>query len=626
MPRGIPWLGALALVLAAPVAAAAPPIEANDLDAFFTGALGGLMQERHIPGAVVLVVRDGAVVYARGFGAADLATGRPVDPATTLFRVASVSKLFTATAVMQLVEQGRLDLDADVNGYLQDMQVPAAFGKPITMRHLLTHTAGFDDGFLYGSERPGDPLMPLGPYLARFLPPRVQPPGALLSYSNHGVALAGHVVEQVVGQPFRDYLRERVLLPLGMKRSGFSVPHPAPPELAVGYDWRGGRFEPAALDRMRWAPAGDLYTSAGEISRFLLAHLAGGRVPGSDARILREETVRAMHAQAFTQHPALLGWCLGFEERRWNDVRAVGHGGSWHGYGTEVVLVPERNLALFVSTTRDNDARFFRPLLAAFFDRYFPPTAAPRTRARVPDATARASEVAGRYIPNRRVRHDFLKLSLLLDSIGVTALDDGSLVVTPTDPDGFDPIRALPVGPDLWRADREERNVTVLRDASGAVEHLVIDAWTFDPVSWWRNPELHTLGLAACALVFAGTLFGWSLGGVARAVGRQPPSSVPLIARAVAATAAAFSLAALGAVVYGLATLSPFTLFLGPPTWLRVVGFLPLVAIPLALGAAFALARSGRWTPLARLHYGVLALALFGWTAFAWSYNLIGLG
>ncbi len=626
MRRALRWWAAVAVALAASAAGAAPPITGADLDAFFAGAIGALMEQRHIPGAVAIVVKDGGLVWTRGFGVADLSTGRPVDPATTLFRVASVSKLFTATAVMQLVEQGRVDLDADVNGYLTDLQVPAAFGKPVTLRNLLTHTAGFDDGFLHGSERLGDPPMPLGAYLGRFLPPRVQPPGELLSYSNHGVALAGHVVESVTGQPFRDYVRDRVLLPLAMTRSNFSLPVPPPPDLAVGYDWKSDHFEPAALDRMRWYPAGDLYTSAGEIARFMLAHLADGRVPGSDARILRPDTARLMHARAFTHRPELDGWCLGFAEERWNDVRAIGHGGSWHGYGTELLLVPDAGLGLFVSTNRDNDQRFFRPLFRAFFDRYYPRSTPSRVDPPVAGAAQAAREIQGRYVPNRHVRRDFLKLGLLLGSMRVDARDDGSIQVTTNDPDGFEPFRGVPLGTDLWQSERDERRVAALRGPGGSVEHVAIDAQAFDRVSWWADPELHKLALGACALVFAVTVVAALLRGLAALTGRQPASSVPLAARAVAAVAAAISLTTLAVLLLGMSSISPFALFVEVPLWLRAVGWLPLVSIPLSGWAAVHLARSRGWTPLARFHHAVLILVLLAWAALAWTYHVILLG
>lgn len=616
-------LGALLLAVAAliptPVRAAA--IDARDLEPFFDGLLGGLMAERHVPGAVVLVVHDGAVVFARGYGSADLATGRPVDPATTLFRVASVSKLVTTTAVMQLVEQGKLDLDTDVNTYLKEFQVPATFERPVTLRHLLTHTPGFDDSFLDGSERLDAPAMPLGAYLARFLPQRVMEPGTVLSYSNHGLALAGYIVETVSGRPFRDYVRDHVLVPLGMSQSGFSLPDPPPPALAVGYEWHGA-YEPVPLDRMRWYPAGDFYTSAGEIARFMLAHLDAGRIPGGESRLLRAETARAMQTQGFTHHPGVVGWHLGFDERRWNDVAAIGHGGSWNGYGTELVLVPEAKLGLFVSTTRSNDVRFFRPLLRAFFDRYFPPDAAHVAPAPRAEAKPLAHELAGSYVPNRYVRHDLLKLGLFLGGLRVTANGDGSITLALTS-GVIDPIRAVATDEDTWQSVADESRIAVLRDGTGAVQRLALDSWVYDRVPWWRDPALHQIALGACALLFAATLGGFLVGGIARSVAKQPPSRVPLPSRALACTGAALALGALVAVGVGLTAISPFELFVAVPWWLRAIGVLATATIPLALAILVQGVRSTAWTPLARFHFAALGTALALFAAIAWSYNLM---
>lgn len=613
---------ALATLLAAGAVRAAPPLDVRDLGAFFDGLLAGLMAERRIPGAVVAVVHDGKLVFARGYGVANLESGAPIDPATTLFRVASVSKLFTTTAVMQLVEEGKLDLDTDVNQYLTQFQIPSDGFAPITLRHLLTHTPGFDDAFLHGSERLDAPAMPLGAYLAEHLPARVQPPGALLSYSNHGIALAGYVVEAVTGKPLRETLRERVLLPLGMTQSGFSLPNPPPPELATGYDWRGGRFVATELDRMRWYPAGDLYTSAGEIARFMLAQLDLGRVPGSDARILQEDTARTMQARAFAAHPELGGWALGFDERRFHEVRAIGHGGSWNGYGTELVLVPEARLGLFVSTTRTNDDRFFRPLQRAFFERYFPHEEPRATGNEPPDAEAHAREIAGSYIPNRRIRGDLLSLGVLIGSLDVTANGE-SITLTFTD-GARDPIRAVETPSGIWRSEDDDARVAVLRDAEGEIAHLALGAWTFDRVSWWGDPRTHQIALGACALLFAGTVIGFALGAIARLFGRQPASSVPARVRVVATIAAASGLTVLLAVTVGLLSISPFDLFVEVPAWLRAVGWLAAVAPPAAIALFVWTARGTAWTPLARLHGFVLAIALGVFTALVTHYHLIG--
>jgi CubicO group peptidase (beta-lactamase class C family) len=190
------------LVASAEGAGRMGPTDPDELEAFLAGLLPALMESYHVPGAIFVMVKEGEIFFARGYGYADLETRRPVDPETTIFRVASVSKLFTATAAMQLVEQGKLDLHADVNRYLTKLQIESAYGEPVTLHHLLTHTAGFDDRFLRTGLTIGSPLPPLGQYLAERMPPRVMPPGKLISYSNHGLALVGHLVEVASGESF----------------------------------------------------------------------------------------------------------------------------------------------------------------------------------------------------------------------------------------------------------------------------------------------------------------------------------------------------------------------------------------------------------------------------------------
>jgi CubicO group peptidase (beta-lactamase class C family) len=261
-----------------------------------------------------------------------------VDPETTLFRVASVSKLFTATAAMQLVEQGKLELHADVNQYLEDFEIEEAYGEPVTLHHLLTHTGGFDDRFLRTGLRIGTPIQPLGRYLAERMPPRVTPPGRILSYSNHGIALVGHLVEAVTGSSFTEYVDAQVLGPLGMTRSRFFLSVPLSPDLATPYEYRGGEYRKLGYDHDLMGPAGELNTTGTDMARFMIAQLQLGRLGGK--RILEEKTARLMQGQHFTHHPGLDGWCYGFQASENNGVRTIGHGGDWRGFRTSLVLLP----------------------------------------------------------------------------------------------------------------------------------------------------------------------------------------------------------------------------------------------------------------------------------------------
>ncbi|MCY1079289.1 serine hydrolase domain-containing protein [Archangium lansingense] len=217
------------------------PTDVRELEAFLDGVMREQLEAYRIPGAVIAVVKDGRLLLAKGYGYSNLERREPVIAERTLFRIGSVSKLFTWTAVMQLAEQGRLDLDADVNTYLRDFQIPATWRQPITLRHLLCHTAGFEER-LPATVSSADELAPLGKLLTRSMPARVHPPGEVGAYSNYGAMLAGYIIEQVSGRPFEQYIEENILKPLDMRHSTFRQPLPPglAPDMSTGYLVNGG--------------------------------------------------------------------------------------------------------------------------------------------------------------------------------------------------------------------------------------------------------------------------------------------------------------------------------------------------------------------------------------------------
>ena len=185
-----------------------------DLEAFFDGAIPVQLDSKHIAGAVVAVVSGDKVVFSKGYGYADIENRRKVDPEKTMFRIASISKLFTWTAVMQQVEEGKLDLDADINTYLKEVKVPSGYDKPVTLKNLLTHTPGFEDYVLGLFAHSPKDLPPLAEVLREQMPARVAAPGVISSYSNHGTALAGYAVACASGKSWEDYIEQRILQPL----------------------------------------------------------------------------------------------------------------------------------------------------------------------------------------------------------------------------------------------------------------------------------------------------------------------------------------------------------------------------------------------------------------------------
>src|SRR5215208_847570 len=211
-----------------PVAAASSDrpheMTATDVEAFLDGLVPLQLKNADIAGATISIVKDGKLLFAKGYGYADVEKKKPVSPQETLFRPGSISKLFTWTAVMQLFEQGKLDLDRDVNDYL-DFKIPDAFGKPITLKNILTHTPGFEEQIKDLFTDSGTPN--LGQYLKTHIPARIYPPGTVPAYSNYATALAGYIVQRVSGRPFDDYIAENIFGPLRMTHSTFAQPLPS---------------------------------------------------------------------------------------------------------------------------------------------------------------------------------------------------------------------------------------------------------------------------------------------------------------------------------------------------------------------------------------------------------------
>ncbi|MGC2244615.1 MAG: serine hydrolase domain-containing protein, partial [Candidatus Aquilonibacter sp.] len=282
MIRFVSALLVAASLLGAPAQAATagaqspPAMTAQDLDTFYAGLMPYALHRADIPGAVLVVVKDGKILFAKGYGYADIKTKRPVDPATTIFRPGSVSKLFTWTAVMQLVQAGKIDLDADVNKYI-DFTIPPYDGKPVTMRNLMTHSAGFEETVRDLLVDTKAQVLPIDMYLKRRLPTRIFPPGEIIAYSNYGATLAGYIVQRVSGEKFEDYIAKHIFTPLGMLHSSFVQPLPPnlAPLMATGYlNASEGKTKP--FEYVDTAPAGSSSSTGIDMAHFMLAYLDGG--------------------------------------------------------------------------------------------------------------------------------------------------------------------------------------------------------------------------------------------------------------------------------------------------------------------------------------------------------------
>ena len=375
-------------------------LTAEDVNAWLDGKLPDALKNGDIPGAVVSVVKDGQVVTTRGYGWADTGAsgGQPVavDPQTSLFRVASVSKIPTSIAAMQLVEQGKVDLDADISAYL-DFEIERRFDEPLTLRNLLTHSAGFEESIRMAQDETD-----LEAYVKTKPPVQVFEPGTTPGYSNYGMALAGYIVQRVSGQPFETYVREHVLEPAGMTSSTYEQPLPKDMagSLGPGYTSTG---EEVPFELMGDFPAGSLTVSAPDFAAFMNAQLS--RSP----KLLREETWEQMWSPGLGEEQ-LGNWAkagemgLGYFDLSRHGRRVVGHGGDIVGWHSQFELYPEENTGIFISYNGDgNDSdssnNLREDLAQGFADRYFPGETVKASGSK--DSAERARQVAGSYVPSR---------------------------------------------------------------------------------------------------------------------------------------------------------------------------------------------------------------------------------
>ena len=564
-----------------------------------------------------MVVRDGGIYFARGYGVADFDRKTRVDPERTIFRVASVSKVFTATAAMQLVERGRLALDVDVNRYLKRVQVAPTYREPVTLFHLLTHTAGFDDRNIERKAHTAAGVESLGAYLARRLPARISPPGRFLCYSNHGMALAGLLVEEVSGVPFDRYMRENVFVPLGMNRSSFALQPVVPTDLAVGYD-DSDPPRPRPVEYVKTVPASMLTTTGADVARFMIAHLHDGRA--GETRILGEWAAGEMHRRQSSQHPLLSGIGLGFWERFQNGERALWHDGDGGGFASLLYLLPEWDTGFFFAFNGRGGSAVREKVLAALLDRYFPdqrPIAPPR---RIADGAREVRRCAGTYVFNR-YGHRGLEKLVSLESQVETRIDSGCTL-------GFRGQRYVPIAPLLFRRADGRGHLVFQSDARGRVRYLFTGdpiARVYEKVPWYAENVIQLAIVGFCVAVFVGTLVAWPVAVVRRRT-RRSSSDLERRAERAAAALSALNLVFLIGLVVFLARFSARLEF-GVP-----MPFVVLLTIPLlscGVSAALVLLCAGIWkrraAPLgSRLGYSLVAIAALGFIAWLAQWNLLG--
>ena len=486
----------------------------QDVSAFLDGIMPQQLAREDIAGAVISIVKDGKVIFAKGYGYSDVEKKKPVSPEDTLFRPGSISKLFTWTAVMQLVEQGKLDLDRDVNDYL-DFKIPATYPKPITLRNIMTHTPGFEESVQELFVADAKDLQPLGPYLKKHLPTRIFPPGTTPAYSNYATAMAGYIVQRVSGQDYFDYIDEHIIKPLGMTHSTFRQPLPdaLAPLMSKGYTVAS---QPAKkFEFVEVFPAGSSSVSAMDMTHLMIAHLQNGKY--ENVQILKPETAEMMHSRQFANLPDMNAMCLGFYEETRNGHRIIGHAGDTDYFHSDLHLMPDTQLGFFISynSAGKGEISAREAVWHAFLDRYFPIEL--KQDSPVSTATSDAEQVSGHYIVSRRSQDNIFSVLNVVGEMDIDRNDDGTISAKDLKDMNGQPKKFREISSMMFRDVNDQDRLAFKKDESGNTVAIIdFPFMVFQKASAWENSGFQLPLLIVSLVVLLLTVLLWPISALIR--------------------------------------------------------------------------------------------------------------
>ncbi|MFN8241618.1 MAG: serine hydrolase domain-containing protein [Bacteroidales bacterium] len=589
---------------------------------FFDGLVNQHLRAKHVVGAVISVVKDGKVIFRKGYGYSNLEMRHPVSPDSTLFRIGSISKTFTWTAVMQLVEKGKLDLDEDINTYLKDFKIPDGPGGPITLRHIMTHTPGFEDRLIniFGEDERS--LKPYGEILKEQLPMRVRPAGTELSYSNHGTGIAAYIVEQVSGMTWDDYVEQNIIKPLGMTRTTFRQPLPADLEglQSSGYNWESGAFREYPFEYCPLAAVGGASSTATDIAKWMIMHLQHGVL--GETRVIDSLSASMMQGLQIRVSPFVSGIGLGlYELINWNGIRTIGHGGDTFWFHSLMALLPEKNLGLFVSF--NSQSADYAELFGLFLDHFYP--LKPLTE-KIKLSGENAERLTGVFRFNRYPHSDLMRLISMQGNIKISFDTTGCLLTRSADLQKW-----YPVNDSTFIRDDASDYIVFGKLEKGKYTRLFLGSLAVMPLE--RVPVKDTAGFNLMIMliymfVFLFTLLYWPLSHLARRNYIQREGTGENLTKGMKWSAWASALLVYIFFIGIIASLgNPMNIVYGVPSLMKAMLFIPLflcALIVLLIYNAIRLIATGNFKNSGKFHYLLIIVShlLFLWQLNNW--NLLG--
>ncbi len=479
-------------------------LDSVHVDAFMDGLVTSTLNDKNIAGATACIVKDGEVLLLKGYGYSDLEERKPVIPEKTLFRIGSVSKLFVWVAVMQLVEQGQLDLDRNINDYLVDIEIPDTFEEPITMTHLMSHTPGFED-IVTGLFSEKLAMRPLDEVLKRQLPARVRPPGVHAAYSNHGTAIAAHIVELISGIDWNQYVEENILHQLGMNNTTFRQPLPDDftENMSKGYKYEGGELVEKPFEFVSVPPAGSTTTTAEDMANFMRMFLQNGHF--NETVILDSATYDKMLRPVLYHAPMVNPCRYGFMDISHKCQKIIGHGGNTFWFHSLMALFPDHNLGLFISFNSEGGGISYIDVLDAFVEQYY--YAEQELNPAIDISDKYLEKFTGKYKVNRYPHKDYTKIISLISQVDVSA-KEGMLRSNFMGETNY----WLPIDSLIFREKNSCEILAFEKDKKGNIAHGFLGRWpimAFDKVPFYESQPLNLTIMVLAILFSIVTLVFW---------------------------------------------------------------------------------------------------------------------
>jgi len=596
------------------------------LNEFLDAETARLAAQHNTPGAVVVWVQDGNVRYQLSHGYGSLPDREPIHPETSLMRIGSVAKPFTGLAALSLVDEGLLDLDADVNGYFDQPLIPETFDRPVTLRHLLTHTPGFDDFSIGKSTHTREELPPLSESVRSLLPRRIAPPGEFASYSNYGVLLAGYLVERTGSAGFNSVITDRLFAPLQMNDTTFDPGEQVLDCVVKGYFRVGGEFTEVPFDYVKDGPAGQMLTTMADLTRFMEFVTASGPLP-DEQQALKERFLWGSQIQ-YTHHPKLReGMGFLWTVMEWSGHPVVGHDGGYPGLMARLMIFPGHNAAMFVFTNTMNPW-FLSDVTEMMVDAFLPDAPSdPAANATVEpfDDGRSLRDFAGHFRDTRYSRDSMSKIAIMMGMVGEMSLwitDDGYLGM----PDHTGATRRLERVDTLLFASIDDDYHLAFREEGGRITHVFTSGRTsLERISSLERASLQTLFLVLALLVFIGIILFYMIRLPVRVLRKQDArlGAVPMLVL----TASGLYVLQMLLLFFGGLSVPIYELFsgfaYGVPGVFYAANLLPWAGLALTVALVITLIRSGR-SIVASFPPALFVLLSFAYLASLHYWNLCG--